>query len=635
MIRAVVLILSLIFLADSTAFASQTSDPKHSGWIRDVQGIPLRVSWKNYSAKCVECQPLANSYNSVMQQLLEARYQVAWIKVRSQYSDGFGAMQQGTYEYDNKTGKSKIGDELTEMDVADASSKLNERMGLTELSQDYLPDIEKQIGSLEAAAENLQAQLKACEKQCKKKNKDGEEIIGSLPGSGGSVAQALPFPWKGPYPEVCPNCAGLADALNAMPTKALAIMGAYQAAQAQLLNINTQIARIKLLDDSSPVVVAEDHDRVARQDEDDEFTDELARGSEVQEEMQRWKDKSRRKTQSNLEKLKDEKKYVQNQLDVQASDLDNIKRQFKKTLAEYNKCVPTCKKAEAPKTQSCAFAGSDSYPDIVIGPNAEYGTTASMVDGAKSLLGGGGSPLGGKTSGGFGMGGGFGGGLDAVGTENLGRNQRSSKGPKTKRDPLRGERATDISMNGVDMEVKADFNDNGELVVSTKIKDAPGNGTFHAIYLEDEQGRKRLPKEYIIVDIWMDHKLVVKWSKSTYVDGQLVDYQEGGYTEEWREDLGSLALFKKPEDGLWSKAGYEQALGGLRHIAATFEGSPMDLFGSGCGGARLVNYITQPKGDPVVAVPVVVDLLSGGFVPQDTQNKRDWGDFAISLREAF
>lgn len=237
---------------------------------------------------------------------------------------------------------------------------------------------------------------------------------------------------------------------------------------------------------------------------------------------------------------------------------------------------------------------------IEVGPKAEVGTPglAEQLTGksASSLLGGLGGGSGGLT---IGSGG--------------GRAQRTStvKEPRTVRDPTAGQRAVRLADTPSDtaIESRAMWTDDG-LLVSTYLDDSEDDGTFHYVYLVDENGRELAPSNVAIYEIWQEITLTVTWTRREYVNGELVRETSGGWSESWTESLGRFTRAgtagAEQMPGLWQQLGYERGHAGMRRIGTTFKLTPEEL--AALGAVHLVVHVTRPSQDPVTTVPFGLTL---------------------------
>lgn len=270
------------------------------------------------------------------------------------------------------------------------------------------------------------------------------------------------------------------------------------------------------------------------------------------------------------------------------------------------KVVPD-KTAAPVKGGSCKSA--PKAPAIAIGPNGKYGSGAQLKKKAMQTVGG---ALMGGLMGGGGGGGGFGGGALGMVPGAGGSGKAASEGPKTVKNPVPKSVMAKMSPSaaGTALDLGAAFTGQG-LVVSSLIDKAEGNGTFHAVYLEDCQGRRQMPREYLVFDLWRDWKLTVWWTHDRWVDGQHVLHESGGWEETGRNQVGTFFFYRKGNEtkGIWSQMGFETASSGIRGLGSVFDVTPQDL---ASGPLRLVIHTTLPKGETVMTDPQIFEISSDG-----------------------
>ncbi|MCH8348424.1 MAG: hypothetical protein IH901_08055, partial [Proteobacteria bacterium] len=232
---------------------------------------------------------------------------------------------------------------------------------------------------------------------------------------------------------------------------------------------------------------------------------------------------------------------------------------------------------------------------ITVGPKDKVGTETAGKKIAKGL---------GKSL----VGGLFGGGGSS-------RRSSAASGPKTKKDPARkmDEVAISDPASGVVCEVRTRWTDDG-LLVSTHIDKHSDKGTFQTVYLMDEYGNQLPTSRIEVYKIWAKHTLTVSWTKSSYVNGNLVSQESGGWVESWTEDLGTFKR-RVGADGfaaippIWALSGYDRAHAGVRRVGAYFQLTP-EAFQQ-ARKLYLVIHITMPKADPVMTTPLIMELTPG------------------------
>ncbi len=253
---------------------------------------------------------------------------------------------------------------------------------------------------------------------------------------------------------------------------------------------------------------------------------------------------------------------------------------------------PPSTTTSTPSKDTCGLPDQDHYQSISVGPNSKIGSGAKLKKKATGMLFGALN----KTLGGSGISLGGGG---------------KKKGPVTVKDPTSGDFVEFANGEG-QVETRAGFTKDG-LAVSTKILDCPGNGTFHAVWLEDQDGRRIFPYKYLIINIYRDWKLTVSWTYDHWTNGVHDQHREGGWVETGRDHLGSFPVNLEGEEGIknsiWYTMGFDTAVKGIKHVGAIFALNPADL--ENAGRFHLVTHITQPETDPVSTIPFVSDLFAG------------------------
>ena len=255
-------------------------------------------------------------------------------------------------------------------------------------------------------------------------------------------------------------------------------------------------------------------------------------------------------------------------------------------------------------TIDCKFIEAATDP-LTIGANFDVGSGAELGNRATSQAKSQaiGSILGGSSSGGFGSSG------SAGGSSLFGSNNSADTGPKTGNDPTIGD-FINGSSDGVNYSLRPNLGPGNKLTVSLDLKDVPGDGTFHSQWLRDFKGNYHLPVKYIIITLYNDWSLTVRWTYDRYVDGEHVEHQEGGWSESGRDNIGSIRLNFSGKDGqenaIWNRLGFDTATKGVRHLVTEYD-LPSDVVNGSCP-VRLTNHISLPDKDPVTTVPLLGDI---------------------------
>lgn len=235
--------------------------------------------------------------------------------------------------------------------------------------------------------------------------------------------------------------------------------------------------------------------------------------------------------------------------------------------------------------------------------------SSSIEVGSKTKVGGGvakvvekaGKGLIGGLLGGLGRGGGFLGGpsgSDEPDTE--------SGRPEEVDDPVKKKQKFVHPATGTSIMVGAMPTEQG-ILVSTLIENAPGNGTFQTVLLEDLGGRRMIPVLYEVYELYAEWTLTVHWTRDTYVDGKLVKHEEGGWSESGTQllDVFTRVTFGDP---IWQRLGFDRAVDGVKGLGTEFLITVEQLRER---PVALVIHITRPDEDPVTTVPFVILMGAG------------------------
>ncbi len=245
------------------------------------------------------------------------------------------------------------------------------------------------------------------------------------------------------------------------------------------------------------------------------------------------------------------------------------------------------------------------FEPIVVGPKNDVG--AGLAKTVERFLPGIGLP------GGAVAGIGTGGNVDVAASE-------PDEEPPTTKDPFPRDARHRLRdpKTGVEVLVGAMFDDRGRLLVGVEIDKAPAKGTLHAVALLSPHGDLVPWTDWRIYKLWREWWLTVSWTKVTehYVDGALVNrtVEHGGWTERWREDLGTFAVpvETKATMPLWRMAGFDRATGGVRSAGFSYPVTPAMLQAA---PFLFVAHVTLPDRDPVVTVPFVFALWVNPLAP--------------------
>jgi hypothetical protein len=237
----------------------------------------------------------------------------------------------------------------------------------------------------------------------------------------------------------------------------------------------------------------------------------------------------------------------------------------------------------------------DKRKPIVVGPNSKVGSGARLrAKAASTAMGIAGGLLGGALPGAGGGGGGSGGGGSGSG------------GPPTVVCKIKDGEMTVFNdpATGVSLKVGAK-RAGGTVVVFAEIAKSPDNGTFQTAFMEGPQGETMAPSKVDICDLWGEWKLTVSWTKTTYVDGQVVSRESGGWSKTGLFKIPGVLSTTQAPDGLWKRLGFSNASHGARKIAMQYQ------LPAGGGPVDAVIHVTRPGGDPVTTVPFALRMVEG------------------------
>jgi hypothetical protein len=209
-------------------------------------------------------------------------------------------------------------------------------------------------------------------------------------------------------------------------------------------------------------------------------------------------------------------------------------------------------------------------------------------------------------------------------------------------DPIPKKQMTKIK----DKNAKADLRIGGLIasdgvLISTKLEDAPDDGTVHEIFLERDDCRRVYPSIDYTYELWGEWGLSVSWTKttSTYQDGQLTDQQtsSGGFMRsgegfmdaessarafeeamedvppEFRDPLSRYQAQVQDELGapMWQRLGFGAPSSGARHVGNVFKLSAADLEALHLGRYHLVVQVTREEKRFYQAVGIPIEIGVG------------------------
>ncbi len=533
--------IALLFLITPAVATAKTTSNPNHKGWSKTKSYLEQVDWKPIKSKCDKCQKITAQYNQTVQALLMHRY---WVK---QWSDSRAKQMVRDSPFSRGKGEIKPGETFL---VAIQLELLEINQAELELHRKAVAALERQVAYLGQAIVDCEQTACKLEKTTKVKQiKLGEDV--SKEDSQPDVDAILKkhnIEWNGPYTTRCKPCIDIVKQLNALP-------GWVVRADMQLQAAEITLKYAELIDKTNTVL--------------GELDD-------------RWhpNETDYSKLPAKVKRLKAELFALRKLFKDLLVQLDECERQYcvVKEVSDLNALTMPISTCPSPA----------SHTAITVGANNEVGSSANFREKAKKKVAG----LATKAiTGLLGIGGGGGG---------------KSEGPATYKDPVKNKQKLKVKNKAEkrDIRVGGTFTPDG-LLISTDIKKAPGKGTFHTVYLENVRGWKLVPIRLLMYKIWADWKLSVSWTRDTYVDGELVKHEEGGWTESWRETIAEGQKIEYAEVPIWEQLGFTTAVSGARSLGTLFPVSPTMLAAE---PINLVIHISDPKKDPVVTVPYVFQL---------------------------
>lgn len=264
----------------------------------------------------------------------------------------------------------------------------------------------------------------------------------------------------------------------------------------------------------------------------------------------------------------------------------------------------------SPTSAAAPCRGNVGHMPFAIGSKQEIGTVSTIEKAAGGLLGGGMQSI-------------FGGGL-SVGDTGNGNGSDPADDLQIVKSPIRDFQTFKIPNSEILIDVGAMINTDGKLLVSSKIKNAPGKGTFHNINLHNMGCQQMSPIRYYTYGVYRDWSLQVMYTHTSehYQNGSLInrEVESTGWKEiasgtertgriniSFVEKLGSDDVFYKKtidgkviDQGVWKRHGFNRATDGINWVGSEFDTTAMDFDKP----LALSISITSPKQDPVLAIPL-------------------------------
>jgi hypothetical protein len=228
-----------------------------------------------------------------------------------------------------------------------------------------------------------------------------------------------------------------------------------------------------------------------------------------------------------------------------------------------------------------------NHAAIEVGPNGSVGSAARARDKAVSTV--------------LGIAGGFlggGGGAPAAAGPRLATCRIADRDMTLFEDPA----------SGIALRVAARRNGTN-ITVFADIARAPERGTFQTAFLENGNNERMAPSDVGICKLWGEWSLSVSWTRTTYVNNQIVSRESGGWARTGEMILpGTLSTVAAP-DGIWKRLGFSNASHGAQGIAVTYPAPVATLLSS---PVDLVIHVTRPEQSPVTTVPFALRMHEDG-----------------------
>ena len=141
-------------------------------------------------------------------------------------------------------------------------------------------------------------------------------------------------------------------------------------------------------------------------------------------------------------------------------------------------------------------------------------------------------------------------------------------------------------------------------LLGAAIDKGEGKPTIHSITLHrDDDCTMMLPERYFLYELWANWWVSVSWTKTTYVNNQVVKRESGGWFASGSVPVGLFSVNQAGEGSVWQYFGFDKATGGPKTVGAEFlnpaTGGPVKF------PDKAVVHITRPDQNPVTTVPFI------------------------------
>ncbi|OYX50688.1 MAG: hypothetical protein B7Y97_06925 [Sphingomonas sp. 32-66-10] len=146
------------------------------------------------------------------------------------------------------------------------------------------------------------------------------------------------------------------------------------------------------------------------------------------------------------------------------------------------------------------------------------------------------------------------------------------------------------------------------VVVFADIGKSADKGTFQGGWIETSDGGVFGPHRADICELWGEWKLTVSWTRSTYVDGQLVSRESGGFSKGGLFSLPGIVSTDAAPSGMWQQLGFSNAQAGARGVAMQYRVPAAELAQA---PMNIVIHVTRPSQKMVDTVPFDLVMTEG------------------------
>ena len=144
-----------------------------------------------------------------------------------------------------------------------------------------------------------------------------------------------------------------------------------------------------------------------------------------------------------------------------------------------------------------------------------------------------------------------------------------------------------------------------KVTVFADIDKSPETGTFQTSFLENAESERMAPSDVGVCKLWGEWNLSVSWTRTTYVNNQLVSRESGGWNRSGAFNLPGIVSTASAPDGTWKRLGFSNASHGAREVAMTYAVPASNL---SAAPVDLVIHVTRPEQSPVTTAPFILRM---------------------------